>query len=175
MEIDTTISPQQIIECQDCIRRTLGLKYCIIYTEAGIFPFENGLPKRFLTPVSSNNSKNLHYYELTATFPERDHIYKNEFLACLPNATNATTIEGHFEIGKNGLYHYHFLIATTKYLRGLSKLQSGRVSAAKNPEIKRIFKWRFTLSSVRNIDAYKNYIKKEPKEIENWEDYYYQE
>ena len=172
---DMTFTTQQIADIQDYIRKTLGLKYCKIYTEAGIFPFENGLPKRFLTPVSSNNSHNLHYYELTATFPQRDYKYKNEFLELLPDATNATTIEGHFEIGKNGLYHYHFLIATTKYLRGLSKSQSGCVSPAKNPEIKRIFKYRFTLSSVRNIDAYKNYIKKEPKDIENWEDYFYQE
>lgn len=175
MDIDTTISQQQILDCQDYIRRSLGIKYCKYYSDAGIFPFENGLPKRFLTPVSTNNSRNLHYYELTCTFPERDSNYKNEFLELLPNATNATSIEGHFEIGKNGLYHYHFLIATTKYLRGLSKLQSGRVSAGKNPEIKKIFKWRYTLSSVRNIDAFKKYINKEPQKILNWDDYYYNE
>jgi len=175
MEIDTPISPQQIHDLQDYIRTSFGLNQCKIYSDMGIFPFENGLPTRFLQPISSNYSKKLHYYELTTTHPERDYNAKNEFLKLLPQAVQATSIEGHFEIGSNGLYHYHFLIATTKYLRGLSKSQSGRMNAAKNPEINRIFQKRYTLSSVRNIDAYKKYMTKDPQKITNWDDYYFNE
>ncbi len=114
-----------------------------------IYPFDNG----WLIPQKTHSDKLL-FKELCVTFPNKDIEEKNEIFVEIEKFIEAEEWEKHFEIGKkSGIYHYHCLIASKKYLRKRDierKCRGNRISFAK----------------VKNLTAYRKYmIKDEHKPI----------
>lgn len=141
-----------------------GYNYLETLIQDQIYPFDKwsdtllDLEERRKKVQSRNRSKKPRYYEICSTHPDRDIQKKNECIDRLRKYCDAESFEGHFEVGKGGLYHYHFLVKTTKYLR--------------TEQVNSCHCWKITCNSVRSLDAYKKYINKAPEEIEGWEDVY---
>lgn len=110
-----------------------------------IYPWDNG----WLIPKLKNSSSKILYKELCITFPKKDIKEKDKFFADLERYAEPVEFEKHFEQGKkSGIYHYHCLLGTHKYL--------------KKEEIKRISRGnRFTFEKVRDFGAYKTYMLKD--------------
>lgn len=130
-------------------KNPIGTKYYKILEDSiinnNIYPWDNG----WLIPKVKKSSKKLLYKEFCITFPKKDVTEKNKFFEDLIKYADPIEYEAHFEIGKkSGIYHYHGLIGTHKYL--------------KKDEIKRISRGnRFTWAKVRDFGAYKTYMIKE--------------
>ena len=147
------------------IYNRFGLNYVNQLIDDHIYPFDDWtdtlleLQEKSKKLKNGNLSDKCLYYEVTTTHPDRDVNQKNNMIKRLRKYTQAELFEGHFEIGKRGLYHYHFLIKTKKYLR---KKQIENCND----------NYRVSIDKVRNLDAYKNYINKEPQSVIGWEDIY---
>ncbi len=141
-----------------------GYNYLETLISGQIYPFDKwsdtllDLEERRKKVQSRNRSKKPRYYEICSTHPDRDVQKKNECIERLRKYCDAESFEGHFEIGEKGLYHYHFLVKTTKYLR--------------TEQVNACHCWKITCNSVRSLDAYKQYINKAPEDVEGWEDIY---
>ncbi len=161
-------SPEFREKSQVELLNRFGYPYLETLITEKIYPFDKWLTEGTDTLLdleekrkkvqSRNRSKKFRYYEICSTHPDRDIQKKNECIDRLRKYCDAESFEGHFEIGEKGLYHYHFLVKTTKYLR--------------TKQIELCHNKRITCNSVRNLDAYKEYINKKPEEIEGWEDIY---
>lgn len=142
-----------------------GLRHVQYLIDEHIYPFDKWSDTVLHLIEKAQKLKNGHssekylYYEVTTTHPDRDVNRLKNTVDRLRKYAQAAAFEGHFEIGKKGLYHYHFLIKTNKYLR---KKQIENCND----------NYRVSIAKVRNLDAYQNYINKSPENVEGWEDIY---
>lgn len=103
------------MECQ-CKPICLTCKLAMYESQQIHTRFSRTSKMSYSTP-SSSISRSLMWYEVTFTYPKRDNVKAKCSIEKLKKYSNYKYIDGRFEIGKNGLYHMHFLIKTNKYLR----------------------------------------------------------
>ena len=148
------------VQCQKDIYKRFGKRQCEKYLADSIFPFDIN-PDDVNWKLFSDNSKNystkLLWYEITTTHPDKSKKRKDLMVESLIKYCEADSFEGHFEIGKGGLYHYHFKVGTHKYLR---KKQVENIND----------KYRVSCSLIHSMENYNNYIIKKPENVAGWED-----
>lgn len=143
---------------QKDIYNKFGKAQCLKYLSDKIWPFDKDEPNwKLLQDKSRHYSNKILWYEITTTHPDKSKTRKDKTIESLKTYCEAESFEGHFEIGKKGLYHYHFKVGTHKYLR---KEQIENIND----------KYRVSCSLIRDMKSYNNYIVKKPENVKGWED-----
>jgi len=165
-------SEEKRLDFQSELFTRYGKKYIHDLIEDAIYPFDKDVNFSRLTEVKadSNNRKTIAYYELTTTHPDKNIQRKNNMFDGLKNYFKPQLFEAHFEIGKNGLYHYHIKIGSRKYLRNCEfvKPNATHMPSQRLTEIQDGY--RYTFQKIKSLQAFDKYINKEPVNLTGWED-----
>lgn len=164
-------SEEKRIDFQHELYSRYGKKYIHDLFADGIYPYDKDVDlSRLKNKQSDSNSrKTVQWYELTTTHPDKDVTRKNNMMDLLKKYFNPVCFEPHFEIGKNGLYHYHIKIGTKKYLRNCKFVdkKATHMPSQRLTEIQD--NYRYTFQSIKSIQAFDKYINKDPVIKSGWE------
>jgi len=155
-EIKEFSTPERDLQLQKDLYNRFGKIQCLKFQQCDVYPFNvEIIPWNRIIDKSRHYSKTMLWYEVTTTHPDKNKERKDLMIKSLMNYCQADSFEGHFEIGKGGLYHYHFKIGTYKYLR---KKQIENIND----------KYRVSCSLIRDMDAFDRYINKKPENVKGW-------
>ncbi len=166
------LSEEKRIDFQSELYTRYGKKYIHDLIQDSIYPFDKDVDLSRLANcrADSNNRKTIQWYELTTTHPDKNIQRKNNMMEQLRKYFCASPFEAHFEIGKNGLYHYHIKIGSRKYLRNCEFVKPNATHMPSQRLTEILEGYRYTFQKIKSLQAFDKYINKEPQNHAGWED-----